>query len=246
MSRTVKKVLVFFTLLCIVVVVVFAVELMLLNRDAADDDSLQTPPAGNSGAETAGTSTPPPTGSSPPTDTEPPEETPTDSATSPPAHSPGEQLYSLPIIIDGVSLELYADEEQFDFDIMDVDYVFIYKDGGEAMLVIVLDYLPQGAAQRARTAGFLDRFTGSSVESFVEDERELGQSSLSGAYITAVSGDTTYEAWICAIPDDKEALGITLVINYANDTQKEALYGILDTVEIVPAEVDGDDDLIDD
>lgn len=240
MSRAVKNLLVFFTLVCIIAVIVFAVELMLLNRDGADDSTAaNTPPPGSMGAEDAGASPPTQTETPRGTESNPPGDPLSQDGESPtPSHSPDDDFYTLEMT-DSVSLTIYVNDEMFDYLELDIAYLFTYKGGGTASLEILLDYLPQGAAHRA--VGFLDNYTGG-AEASIEDERNVGQSSVSGAFVTAISGETTYAAWICDIPGEADAYGITLIIHYEDENQKVALYEILDTIEIVPAEIDGDDD----
>jgi hypothetical protein len=232
-SRTLKKILVLFTLLCIVVVLVFAAELVYLNRDGGEADA-KAPPAGSP----AGTATPPPTSpeteSAPPTDTTPPaSESSQEEADSSPEHPPEESQYTLAMTPE-VSLTLNADAEEFVYEIKDEGYTFTYKESA-ATLDVLLDYLPRGAASRA--VGFLDNYPGVG-ESTVENEREIGKSSLVGAYVTAMSGESTYAAWIYEIPSEDDHLGILFVIHYADEAQRGALYKLLDSIELIPTTLD--------
>lgn len=244
MNKNVKTLLVIFTLICIVVVIVFAAELILLNRKTDDGAEVKTSTAGDRDAENENATETPPTDSPPPTETNHLEESPpAEDSTSAPEQDSGDRLFTL-AMTDSVSLELYANEELFEYHMMDLGYMFTYKGGGSASLEILLDYLPHGAAQRA--VGFLDNYTGG-AESLIEEERGVGDSPISGVYVTAMSSDTTYAAWICDIPGENDALGILLIIHYRDENQKDALYKLLDTTEIVPATIDEDvDDLLED
>ena len=239
MSKMLKNALIIFTLVCLVVVVVFSAELVLLNREDDDAAKAESPPSETPGAAVSDplTSSPPPTDSAPPTDAELQEE-PSGGEEPPesPAHSPGHTLFTLAMTED-ISLELYANELLFDYEMMDIGDMFTYKGGGLATLEILLDYIPHGAARRA--VGFLDGYTGGAESTIVYDS-QVGKSDITGVYVTAISNDNTYAAWICDIPDAGEALGILLIIHYRDENQKSALYEILDTVKIVPAEISED------
>lgn len=234
MSRTLKKLLVVFTLLCIVVVLVFAAELVYLNRDGGDADA-KAPPAESPGAQETLPSVPPSeTGSPQPTDTESPgvESPPEETASS--QENPAEDILYTLAMTDEVSLTLYAGEDKFDYHLVDEGYLFVFKEG-VATLEVLLDFLPRGAA--ARAVGYLDNYPGVG-ESTIETEREIGKSSLIGAYVTAMSGESTYAAWIYEIPSEDDHLGILFIIHYRDEAQRGALYKLLDSIELIPTPQD--------
>ena len=240
MSRTLKKVLVFFTFLCIIVVIVFCAELLLLNKEGGDGAGASSPPPGNPGAAVTDPYTPPPADSPAAADNGDPE----DSETAPPEDTDAPQqdqddgLYTL-AMTETAALTVRVDEEKFEYvDVnmgTNVGYMFRYKGGGLATLEALLDYLPLGAAQRA--VGLLDSYTGG-AESIIEYDSPVGKSQLTGVFVTAMNGESTFAAWICDLPDEEDSLGVLLIIRYRDEMQKSALYEILNTVELISAVTD--------
>ena len=241
MSRTVKKLLVFFTFVCIVAVVVFSAALLLLNSPDSSEADIETPPASSPGSAA---SSPP---ASSPADTQPPAESPSSddelaSESPAPSHEPSssDSLITVPMP-ENLLLTLRVNEEKFDYYRTDYGDLFTYKGGGSATLEILLDFLPHGA--EARAASLLDKYQGVG-EPDIESGREIGATPLVCTYVTAMSGDSTYAAWIYEIPSEDDSLGILLVIHYRDEAQRGALYDLLDTIELIPVEPSGDELLL--
>ncbi|MDR0489792.1 MAG: hypothetical protein LBH28_00900 [Oscillospiraceae bacterium] len=234
MSKAVKMLLMFCSLLCMVVLIIFTIELMLLNKNDGDVGNT----AGNMNQTTSsapplstGSSTvPPPTDSSPAgiQDTQP--ESPL-----PSAKTPTGKRYEI-LISETMLLVLYADEELFEYEGLFDSDTFTYMGGGDASLDILPTYLGGGTDYVVQRA--LKNFLGGN-DADVEGVRPVGLSPISGIYVSGKNGGVTYAAWICEIPtveddENKEDVGTEFVIQYRDERQRNALYDILDSMEMIP------------
>ena len=123
---------------------------------------------------------------------------------------------------------MYVDEELFEQDDeMEAAIKFTYSDGENASLLIHFESLPQGADIRAQS--FLDGYLDGN-ESHIGGLSQIKRSPLSGVFVTGVNDGETFEAWIHVVSDD---IGMAFVIRYRNNEQKNALYALLDTLNIV-------------
>jgi len=234
MNKTVKNLLLVFTLICAIVLIVFIIELFIVNRDSDD---------GGESVLSASDITPAETEKSP-------EMQPLALASNSPSSANKENLpqesttrpagkrYDL-LYTHTESLVLYADEELFDYNAeLEMAAMFSYKDDDTASLLICFDTYPQGAEKRAET--FLDGYLDGN-ESFVSGMGPIRHSSLTGVFVSGVNNGETFEAWIHSIPgndsdvsnDDNDDIGLEFVIRYKDNEQKNALYAILDTLEII-------------
>ena len=230
MSKTVKSLLRVFTLICVIVLVVFSIELVLLNREASGGKET-TPPSTN---ETP-TGTQKPTGkpqpSSPQTNSSPPPgESQSPSPSKPPP--PKGKRYELQVldVSEKEKLVVYAEEEIFEYSMEEYGYEFRYKeDEGKAKLEITPLAMPQGAAKAAESVldGYLD-----GNKSNPGGPGKIKRSSLNGIFVSGVNGEVTYEAWIYS-KEENSNNGILFVIYYRNDKQKNALYAVLDSLDII-------------
>ena len=229
MNKTIKKLLLAFTLLCIVLLIVFSAELFLLNRSTEPTVIRQTPPPSES--PPSETEDVPNNGENGPNEDTPP-------SIQPPAEPPGTRHELM--IADDVRLLLYADEELFEYsDDMELLWEFSHI-GSETQLQIGLALLLEGAETFAETMllGYLD-----GGESTVEGVRPIGQSMLSGVYVSGEIGAETYSAWVCSIPSDVvEHFGVYFVFNHSNEEHRDAVFTILDTLQMVILRVDVDDE----
>ena len=247
MSKTVKKLIAFFTLLCVVVLMVFCVELLLLNKNSGDGTGAASSQTGKPGGTHTGAPSTPPTDTPPQSETPPIGGGPDTSATSPGTDEPPNTAPSAPNkeqhqirLADDIALSVSINPNKFDYEQQDMGDIFIYKGGGSATLEIVLDYLPFGAAERAK--GFLDMYT-DKAQAIIEEEKQVGQSKLIGTHVLAMKGEITYEAWICDIPADDNT-AFDLIIQYRELSQKEAIYDILGTMELVTADSSSNNDIL--
>jgi len=235
MSKTVKNLLIILTLVCIIVFAVFCIELVMLNRggdkedDATGGSSISTSsPTGTAsqGSDLAGNSSPQPQiNAAPPSGAanESPGETPIDRT-----GKRYEWMYSSTEM-----LTFYVNDELFEHTQMDEGEIFTYLDDENASLEVCLRGLPLGVEACANEilSGYLD-----DSEAFISGSGPIRRSELTGLFGSGVNNGETFELWIHTMPDDDNDafndLGIAFVIRYKNNDQKNALYGILDTLQL--------------
>jgi hypothetical protein len=245
MSNFIKNMLIVFTLLCIGVLVVFCIELVMLNMDT-DKDGDETPQLSSgttSGDKDGGNEQETPdTGhigvSEQPDDIE---QTGSDDKPDDQEQSPKGKQYSL-LMLDNVHiLLLNVDEELFDFSEGEADWLFTYKGDGKASLEIAPDLAtPQegiNGLARSLLKPYLD-----GGESSVRGEGTIGNSSLSGVSVIGHMNKETYEAWIYGpLAGGSSGNVLVFIANYQNDEQKDELYAILDTLEMISDETDSEE-----
>ena len=230
MNKTVKNILLVFTLICVIVLIVFCIELFVLN--SGTDNSAESS-AARTDNRPANTDKPNgATPASPAGNTLPSGET-EDGQTQTPIKPAGKR-YELPYS-STEKLLLYVDEELFEHVEMDSGdmFMFIYPEDGEdgnASLEICPASIPEGAEVCAET--YLDGYLEGN-ESFVSGISQIKQSGLSGVFVSGVKDGETFEAWIHDTSDVSGDKGIAFVIRYSDNEQKNALYAILDTLELV-------------
>jgi len=213
MNKTLKKVIVVFTLLCVLLLLVFAVELFRANRGRdRDENGQQEPPEI---AETDPNGYPSDVNDQPP----PVEETePGD------PREPTGVRFELEMLGDA-ALVLYVDDALFEHEAHEMSHVFRYAD---TALEISIIPMPDGPESMYR--GFLDNYfdyTGGEIDFF--GRVEIGASPLSGYFVSASRDGETYQAWLMEF-EDFQGFGLAFVINFHNESQRDALYDILDTM----------------
>ena len=226
MNKTIKNLLLVFTLICAIVFVVFIIELIILNRDTGGDGDTAAATSGSIPANSIESSANPP-------------QSPADNRSSgvnrasespPPDQETGkryELLYS-----PAQKLVLYADEELFEHEEMDSGDIFFFTDDIRASLEICPAYAPDGAEACAES--YLDGYLEGN-ESFVSGTSQIKRSALSGVFVSGVNAGETFEAWIHDIIGVSGDMGMAFVIRYSDNDQRNALYAILDTLELVPS-----------
>ena len=232
MTKTVKNLLIGFTLVCAIVFAVFCIELVVQNRNEGEnEESIRSqagsPPTGPTGANN------PPVGSSPsPPVTAPAtgqtSETPKESSPQPTGKK-YELLYS-----EDETLILYADEELFEHDDTgEMADLFRYANDENASLLISFVSFPLGAEKCAED--ILGGYLGENP-AFISGIGPIRHSSLRGIFGTGVNNGETFEVWVHSIPgDDPEEdndIGMSFVIRYRSNEQRNALYAVLDTLEL--------------
>jgi len=225
MNKTVKNLILVFTLICAIVLVIFIIELITLNKNTGDGEPAaaesKNMPAGI--IESSANLLPSPAGNmSSPKGT-------SDARSQSQAQETGkryELLYSLT-----ETLVLYADEELFEHEEMDSGDKFVFADDENVSLEICPAYIPNGTEACAET--FLDGYLDGN-ESFVSGMSNIKRSALSGVFVSGVNGGETFEAWIHNITNGPGDTGLAFVIRYSDNEQKNALYAVLDTLELIP------------
>ena len=232
MSRTIKSAVVVFTILCAIFLIIFSVELILLNRDSENNEGAPAlsggqPPGNrnsdadvtngsgetNAQASAGGDGAPDRTGES-----------------RPPA--PAGTRYEQ-IMPDGTYLVYYVDGELFGHTLTEEENTIdLFSFGGDetAGLEIRFAQMPQGINAFARD--FLETDFGV-VDSSVEGEESIRNSTLKGIYSSGTGNEALYEAWIHSFSDREfDDMGVIFIISYQNEIQRSALYRILDTLEM--------------
>jgi len=240
MSKIVKNLLIGFTCVCAVALVVFVVEMVLLNRDAGEGGATVE---SRSGEEKSGTESPSGaqgengTGG---TGDENTNGTGFDGDEDRDGNAnqsggirpqPTGKLYELPMP-GGLNLLLHAEEDLFEHVMGNNEDHFVYLGEGTAFIEIRFVLMTQGV--RSFTERFLDEFVGSGGTT-VSGERQIRQSTLRGILVSGEGNGATYEAWIYSFPGDAgDNMGVAFIITYSNDEQKNAIYTVLDSMEMIP------------
>ena len=238
MSKTGKNLLIGFTVLCALVFVIFCIELIVLNGGRDGDSREGQAASEGASAETEGS------GNSPPTigdgkssgESEPPESGQPDGDESPggarPAPIGKAHLLSMP---DSMELVLYADEQDFEYteDLGTEERLamFTYRDGENSSLEIRFGSVtllgPDVLAE-----DIIGDFPGD-VRITQTGEGPILRSPLSAVSYFGKDGDLSYEIWIhTVLKSETDSLAVVFIINYKDNTQRNALYAILDSMEM--------------
>jgi len=230
MNKIIKRIILIFTVICAMVLIVFSVELILLNRDAENEDAgpsvSGSPSPGN---DNNGTGRGEPE-ASPPAAANGSGESPSSAEPAPPPK--GTRIERL--MPDDSNLVFYVDEESFTHTVTEMEDildVFVFKGDGTADMEIRFVFMPLGVR------AFADSFLKVNFE--VEDSSTYGEesirhSTLRGVFTSGTKSGTFYETWIYTFSDPEfDDMGIAFVINFQNETQRNALYDILDSLDMI-------------
>lgn len=219
MNNIVKNLLLALTLVCVIALIVFCIQLIVINRggDTGDAESVVSGDAQEDGDETS-------------TDGD-------DETTVPPGipQLPQGTRHQITVTTDS-RLIVYAREDLFDFETGGIDFWsrFIYRGIGEARLELSFESIsPLGMAVTAEA--FLNNYSGDTA-SVVSGEEYIRGSSVRGYHVSTLAAGGIYEAWIHNLVDSD--LALVFVIFYENDTQRDALYEVLSTLDIERVAVD--------
>jgi len=222
-----KNLLLGFTLVCVVVLIVFCIQLIVINRGVDPVD----PGPGISGGPSQGEE-----------DTNGEEEDPNGEdengingyVPSTPRPTPQGTRNEIRVTPESF-LVVYAREELFDFEEQEVDWWFFYRGGGNAALEISYVLITAQGVE-AHIESLLNSYTGgSNIE--VNGDGLITGSELRGFHALSMHEGGTYEAWIHTLPGFD--LALVFVINYENDQQRDALYEVLNTLDIIGADEAG-------
>jgi hypothetical protein len=233
MNRTGKALLLLLAFVCVIVLIIFSVELFLINSDSDDAaDADTTAPAAE-------------------VQDDDPDEAPSDEEEYNDEDDPDEQQNEPPednsiptpigtrfsIQMPGpgeMSLILYANEEQFEHYESELSDTFTYLGSGDASFEIRMIQMQEGP--EAFAEDFLE--VNFEVEdSTMEGVQPVGNSSLFGILVTGELEDEHYYVWIYSIPGTAD-LGLALILNYEDETQRSALEIVIDTLVLVPGIVE--------
>jgi hypothetical protein len=237
MTKTLKNVIMVFTILCAIFLAFFTIELLLLNREGAEEG---TGPASSVAQEENGDN-----GSGADPEGQDPAENGAASGAGdengdsgsqtqedPPAESERTR-FELPMIEEGLTLILYADTAIFEHTEQQDADVFTYLGDGTASLYISFDFITRPGGLRGLASRFLLGYLDNG-EPTVTGDGQIGDSQIRGMRVIGEKNGETYEAWIHSITGSTEdGLAIVFVLNYENDLQRDELFAILDTMEMV-------------
>jgi len=226
MNNIIKNMLLALTLICVIALIVFCIQLIVLNRGVESRDT-GTTISGGVQQESQDENIPEETdllnGQDDEAVLQPVADTPR-----PPPQGIRRQLMVTP----ESRLVIYARDELFEFIVGELEYWFVYTGEGEATLEIAFSSIsPQGIVVTAET--FLNKYSGSTTSEFTGEE-VIQNSKLNGFHVSTMSGRGIYEAWIHMLADSD--LALVFVIFYENDGQRDALYEVLSTLEIISAD----------
>ena len=135
----------------------------------------------------------------------------------------------LPVDSDTV-LIIYEDSENFSHSANEFDWRFDYKGGGNASLTISFVFLsPQGVAADAE--GFLNAYIEGDTAEY-KGVQPIIDSPLTGYSVAAQKDGVSYEAWLYRLPDSDRNLALAFLINYEFNSQQDALYELLSSIDI--------------
>jgi hypothetical protein len=145
--------------------------------------------------------------------------------------STGKQ-YLLPMLDNVHTLSLVASEELFDFSEQEDSWFFIYKIDRKASMEVCFRIKPPEESILDCTKGFLELYL-EGGDATAKGEGQICNSTLVGAHVSGSKGDDTYEAWMQSPLDGTDrGRSLLFVINYQTVEQREALYTIIDTLEM--------------
>jgi len=221
MSSLFKNLLLGLTVVCIITLVVFCVQLIVINSGVArvDPGSVSGGP-GQSGSED---------GDEPPDGENGDDEGSGAAPVTTPRPPPQGTRYQL-IISENNILLVYARDEYFDYEEGDLKWLFTYIAGGRAGLEIVFTMIPPAQGGDVSAESFLNRYSGGTEATFTREEIIHG-STIYGYHAIDRHGTDTFEVWIHDIVGSDIALAF--VIRYENEQQRDALYEVLGTLDII-------------
>lgn len=241
MSRLIKNVLVVFTLLCMIVLVVFCIELIVVNwgsdsKELGPQLSVVTPDVNADKKDEPVISDNEPTGDTDPTNdtTQPAITDDNENETLPEEEkqlSTGKQ-YLLPMLDNVHTLSLVASEELFDYSEQEDSWFFTYKGEGKANMEVCFRIKPPQESILDCAKGFLELYL-EGGEAKAKGEGQICNSTLVGAHASGSKDDDTYEAWMQSPLDGADrGRALLIVINYQTVEQRDAIYAIIDTLEM--------------
>ena len=221
MSNLSKNLLLGLTVICIIAVVVFCIQLIVINSgvDRTQPGSISGGSGQNDGENGDGS-----------TDGEDGDDEGSGAApVTTPRPSPQGTRYEL-MIADNSRLIVYARDEYFDFEEGDLKWLFNYIGGGTAGLEIAFTMLTAAQGADAQAEAFLNRYAGSAGAEFTREE-VIHDSGVYGYHAFLYSDNENFEVWIHNLVGSDIALAF--IIKYENNQQKEALYEVLSTLDIL-------------
>jgi len=126
-------------------------------------------------------------------------------------------------------LVVYAQDLIFEFEDREFDWAFEYIGGGTAALEVMFKLVTVQGIE-SQSIAFINEYSGSMSSTF-NGEVEITGTRLSGYHTSVSHLGRMYEVWIVNLLDSE--LSLVLLIHYENDIQRNALYQLLSTIDIV-------------
>jgi len=221
MSSLSKNLLLGLTAACIIAVIVFCIQLIVINSGVDRAQPGTVSGGAGQGEESNGDESP----GGEDGDGENGSPAPVTTPRPPPQGTRFELLIS-----DNSRLLVYARDENFEYEEGDLKWLFTYIAGGTASLEIVFTVIPPAQDAAGYTETYLNRISGGTDAEFTREEVIHG-SGIYGYHAIARNGGETFEVWIHNFVESDVA--IAFIIRYENDQQKEALYEVLSTLDII-------------
>jgi hypothetical protein len=219
------------TFVCVIALIVFIIQLIVLNTGVEPREPGQTVSGGSQGGEDPDSGA---DGEDPDDEGENGEsegEGPNQPIPRPPPQGTRREIR----VAANTNLVIYAREELFDFTVNELDWLFEYTGVGAASLEIsFIDVSTRGITAEAEA--FLNNRSGSS-ESVSGGELAIQGSGIIGYHVSVRHTGINYEAYEAWIHDmENTDLALVFLIIYQNDEQRDALYEVLSTMDIVDME----------
>jgi len=218
MGNITKNLLLALALVSVIALVVFCIQLIVLNRGGDPAGSGATISSGSRGSENSANG-----------DNEGDDEGNENDINNPPPRPPLQGIRRELLVSDTSRLVIYASDELFEFEQVDSIGFFEYTGEGTAFLDIrFVAISQQGIAATAES--FLNNYSGSTTSEY-SGEETIHSSELSGYRVSTRVGSEMYEAWLLTLNDSDVSL--VLVINYQNDQQRDELYRVLSSLDMI-------------
>ena len=221
MNNITKNLILGFTIVCVVVLIVFCIQIIVLNRGvdpAETGPGISSGPQGDEGQDAQGDDEQTGDGEDDPG-------TPVQATPRPPPQGRRHEIRVTPESY----LVVYARDELFNFEEREADWWFYYTGGGTATLEIsYIMITPIGVAAHAES--HLNNYTGGTDAQFTGEESISG-AEIRGYHASAMYGGAMYESWIHTLLGSD--LALVFVIHYENNQQRDALYEVLSTLDMI-------------
>jgi len=237
-NKTVKNIILAFTILCAFVLILFSVELIRQNRNTENaagggEPSVSGDTAGTNGAGASGDNDP----SSPANGGEDTgggagggDERPGAGGQRP---APTGTRYEAPVTLNS-TLVFYVDTQLFDYVDPELEEgLFLFTFRGDGLAEIHIRFVPVPNDIKAFAGGYLT--TDFEVrDTVVGDEDYIGLTQLLGVKASGAKDGSNFDVWIHRLTGaEYDDMGVAFVIIYQNNAQRDMLYDILDSMEIV-------------
>ena len=237
-NNILKRIILGFTILCAILLIIFTVELIRINRDTREENNGQSVSDGSqseNGSESPepGRESPDATGGEKPVDTPNSGLSVTGSPPSGNQRPPPTGTRRERPLPDNMTLVFYAENEVFthiEYEQEDLTDKLIFRGDGTAELHFYYVFIP-GELKTYSISFLTDNY--GVIGATAGDEDYISLSPYRGVMASGEISGLYYEAWVHRFTKPgSEDLGLALILIYQNETQKNALYSVLDSMEV--------------